>query len=74
VDVAEIRRVADWELTGKELNKTYYHRDLECEPHLSRLFFCRHASLTPGGYVDLRTCVHADVCKFRTALIRFCAV
>jgi hypothetical protein len=39
VDVAEICRVADWELTGKELNRTYYHRDLECEPHLSRLFF-----------------------------------
>jgi hypothetical protein len=39
VDVAEICRVADWELTGKELNKTYCHRDLECEPHLSRLFF-----------------------------------
>jgi hypothetical protein len=39
VDVAEICRVADWELTGKELNKAYYHRDMECEPHLSRLFF-----------------------------------
>jgi hypothetical protein len=30
VDVAEICHIADWELTGKELNKTYYHRDLEC--------------------------------------------
>jgi hypothetical protein len=39
VDVAEICRVADWELRGKELNKTYYHYDLACEPHLSRLFF-----------------------------------
>jgi hypothetical protein len=39
VDVAEICLVADWELTGKELNKAFYHRDKECEPHLSRLFF-----------------------------------
>jgi hypothetical protein len=38
-DVAKICRVADWELTGKELNKTYYHPYLECEPHLSRLFY-----------------------------------
>jgi hypothetical protein len=37
VDVAKICRVADWELTGKELNRTYNHRGMDCEPHLSRL-------------------------------------